>query len=66
MSKVTMPKPVAYAVTNKRHQEFSIALHHDASFAEGDSDLLIEDLITTKQAEAYKDACVREALGGLV
>lgn len=62
MSKVTMPEPVAHAVTNKRHPKASIALHHDASFAVGDDDLLIEDLITTTQAEAYAAAKARAAL----
>lgn len=61
-NKTTMPEPVAYAVTNKRHQAFSIALHHDASFAEGDNDLLIEDLITTEQAEAYAQAKMQELI----
>lgn len=62
-NKVTIPEPVAYAVTNRRHPKASAALRHDASFAIDDDDLLIEDLITT--AQAYANAMVKQALEAL-
>ena len=52
--KTTMPDPVGYQWLDTGHFRKNVPVGSDVS--------TFNPLITTDQAEAYKDACVREAL----
>lgn len=58
MSNVKKPEPVAWRTY--RSKRWCFAYSPNRKLCQCDSDW--QGLITTEQAEAYKDACVREAL----
>lgn len=72
MTNVPMPEPAAWAVTVGENFANCIEITHCKEDAEAqyeasteggyESLYMLRELITTTQAEAYKDACVREAL----
>lgn len=66
MTKVTMPEPVARASVHMYLDRRQFLLAELGTEAAGELTRGEYDLITTDQAEAYKDACVREALEGVI
>lgn len=59
---IPMPEPVARAKVYSRQDRRQILLTEIGSKANCELTWGEHDLITTTQAEAYKDACVRDAL----
>ena len=65
MTNATMPQPVAFRIEWDRQDEMWVQAHTDEATARDQAERRggrVSDLITTDQAEAYKDACVRKAL----
>lgn len=62
--KVKMPVPVAWLQTCRKRPDSHALTYNKEVPALKNLGYLAQGLITTDQAEAYKDACVREALDG--
>jgi len=63
MTKVAMPEPTAYLYVHGEQEGVRLHKCSEMGLYAG---TIEHSLITTDQAEAYKDACVREALEAVI